>query len=49
MIGQFNREDEAEVERDRENGRGRGCRGGRRRKPEWKHMALRNCKFSGVS
>jgi hypothetical protein len=47
MIGQIKGKVDQKVEgEDRENGRGRGCRGGgRRRKAEQKHMAWRNPKF----
>jgi hypothetical protein len=42
MIGQI----KGKVERrEGENGRGRGCRGGRRRKVEQKNMAWRNRRF----
>jgi hypothetical protein len=36
---------EGEEREGRENGRGRGCRGGGRRKAEQKHTAWRNQKF----
>jgi hypothetical protein len=45
MIGQIKGKVEQKVGERGENGRGRGCRGGRRRKAEQKHMAWRNCKF----
>jgi hypothetical protein len=49
MIGQIKRKVEQKGGRERENGRGRGHRGGgvggKRRKAEQKHMAWRNCKF----
>jgi hypothetical protein len=48
MIGQIKGKLEQKVkEREGgENGRGRGCRGGvRRRKAEQKQMAWRNCRF----
>jgi hypothetical protein len=45
MTGQIKGKLEQEGEKG-ENGRGRGCRGGgRRRKVEQKHMAWRNRKF----
>jgi hypothetical protein len=44
MIGQIKREGGTKVRREGKNGRGRGCRGGRR-KAEQKHMAWRNRKF----
>jgi hypothetical protein len=46
MIGQIKGKVEQKVgEREGENGRGRGCRGGGRKKAEQKLMAWRNHKF----
>jgi hypothetical protein len=45
MIGQIKGKAEQKVEGEGENGRGRGCRRGGRRKAEQKHLAWRNRKF----